>query len=66
MYSYESQLRLATVWTIINLIIPSSPGALDRHVKLRSAVIILQLKSMVNDPCLDVKIRIKAVLGQDT
>ncbi|CAF1712271.1 unnamed protein product, partial [Brassica napus] len=41
---------------------PSSPGALDRHVKLRSAGIILQLKSMVIDPCLD--IRIKAVLGQ--
>ncbi|CAF1712275.1 unnamed protein product [Brassica napus] len=56
--SYESQLRLATVWTIINLISPSSPGSLDRHVKLRSAGIILQLKSMVNDPCLDVKIRI--------
>ncbi|KAG2292058.1 hypothetical protein Bca52824_038727 [Brassica carinata] len=55
-------LRFATVWTIINLISPSSPGALDRHVKLRSAGIILQLKSMVNDPCLD--IRIKAVLGQ--
>ncbi|KAH0894984.1 hypothetical protein HID58_057413 [Brassica napus] len=53
--SYESQLRLATVWTIINLISPSSPGALDRHVKLRSAGIILQLKSMI---------RIKAVLGQ--
>ncbi|KAL0791719.1 hypothetical protein Bca101_007965 [Brassica carinata] len=52
--SYESQLRFATVWTIINLISPSSPGALDRHVKLRSAGIILQLKSMVNDPCLDV------------
>ncbi|CAG7896646.1 unnamed protein product [Brassica rapa] len=44
--------------------IPSSPGALDRHVKLWSAVIILQLKIMVNDPCLDVKVRIKAVLGQ--
>ncbi|XP_019091304.1 PREDICTED: armadillo repeat-containing protein 8 isoform X2 [Camelina sativa] len=62
--SDESQLRSATVWTIINLISPSSPGAYDRHVKLRSAGIIPQLKNMVNDACLDVKIRIKTVLGQ--
>lgn len=55
--SDESQLRSATVWTIINLISPSSPGAYDRHVKLRSAGIIPQLKNMVNDACLDVKVK---------
>lgn len=54
--SEQSQLRSATVWTIINLISPSSPGALDRHVKLRNAGIIPQLKNMVNDACLDVKV----------
>lgn len=54
--SDESQLRSATVWTVINLISPSSPGALDRHVKLRNAGIIPQLKNMVNDACLDVKV----------
>ncbi|XP_056844403.1 uncharacterized protein LOC108857068 [Raphanus sativus] len=62
--SHESQLRSATVWTIINLISPSSPGALDRHVKLRNEGIIPQLKNMVNDACLDVKIRIRTVLSQ--
>ncbi|VYS48758.1 unnamed protein product [Arabidopsis thaliana] len=62
--SDESQLRSAAVWTIINLISPSSPGAFDRHVKLRNAGIIPQLKNMVNDACLDVKIRIRTVLGQ--
>ncbi|KAG2250636.1 hypothetical protein Bca52824_080772 [Brassica carinata] len=36
--SHESQLRSATVWTIINLISPSSPGAHDRHVKLRMRI----------------------------
>ncbi|KAH0872528.1 hypothetical protein HID58_069890 [Brassica napus] len=62
--SHESQLRSATVWTIINLISPSSPGAHDRHVKLRDEGIIPQLKNMVNDACLDVKIRIRTVLSQ--
>ncbi|CAN8303067.1 unnamed protein product [Cochlearia groenlandica] len=62
--SSDSHLRSATVWTIINLISPSSPGSFDRHVKLRDAGIIPQLKNMVNDACLDVKIRIKTVLGQ--
>ncbi|KAF3515698.1 hypothetical protein DY000_02059225 [Brassica cretica] len=62
--SHESQLRSATMWAIINLISPSSPGALDRHVKLRDEGIIPQLKNMVNDACLDVKIRIRTVLSQ--
>lgn len=55
--SDENQLRVATVWTIINLISPSSPGAYDRHATLRSAGIIPQLKNMVNDVCLDVKVK---------
>ncbi|XP_010545586.1 PREDICTED: armadillo repeat-containing protein 8 [Tarenaya hassleriana] len=62
--SSEKKLRTATVWTIINLTSPSSLGAFDRHVKLRDAGIISQLKNMVTDPCLDVKIRVRTVLGQ--
>lgn len=54
--SDDNQLRSATVWTIINLTSPSSIGALDRYVKLRNAGIIPQLKNMVNDACLDVKV----------
>ncbi|XP_021279430.1 armadillo repeat-containing protein 8 isoform X3 [Herrania umbratica] len=54
--SNDSQLRTATVWTIVNLTCPSSPGAFGRLVKLRNAGIVSQIKHMVNDPCVDVKV----------
>lgn len=54
--SNASRLRTVTVWAIINLTFPSSPGAFDRVVRLRDAGIFSQLKTMVNDPCLDVKV----------
>lgn len=54
--SGNSQLRIAAVWTIINLTLPSSPCALDRVTKLRKAGIVSQIKNMVNDACLDVKV----------
>ena len=54
--SSDSQLRTATVWTIINLTFPSIPGAFDRLAKLRNAGIVSQLKNMVHDPCLEVKV----------
>ncbi|EOY32675.1 F11M15.21 protein isoform 3 [Theobroma cacao] len=53
--SNDSQLRTATVWTIVNLTCRSSPGAFGRLVKLRNAGIVSQIKNMVNDPCVDVK-----------
>lgn len=54
--SDNSQLRIAAVWAIINLTLPSSPRALDHVTKLRNAGIVSQIKNMVNDPCLDVKV----------
>ncbi|PON59058.1 Beta-catenin [Parasponia andersonii] len=62
--SSDSQLRTAAVWTIINLTFPSVPGAFGRLVKLRNTGIISQVKSMVNDPCLEVKLRIRTALAQ--
>ncbi|TYH53951.1 hypothetical protein ES332_D09G135500v1 [Gossypium tomentosum] len=56
--SNDSQLRTATVWTIVNLTCPSSPGAPCRLEKLRNAGIVSQIKNMVNDPCVDVKVTI--------
>ncbi|KAK9078543.1 hypothetical protein SSX86_002600 [Deinandra increscens subsp. villosa] len=59
-----AQLRTAAVWTIVNLTIPTGAGALARVVKLRNAGIVSQLKNMANDPCLDVKLRVRTALGQ--
>ncbi|ONI13851.1 hypothetical protein PRUPE_4G249300 [Prunus persica] len=64
--SNESQLRTAAVWAIVNLTFPSSPGSFSRLVKLHSAGIVSQIKSMVNDPCPDVKLRVRTALGQFT
>uniref|UniRef100_A0A5B6ZSE1 Putative armadillo repeat-containing protein 8 n=1 Tax=Davidia involucrata TaxID=16924 RepID=A0A5B6ZSE1_DAVIN len=62
--SNDSRLRTAAVWAVVNLTFPSSPGAFGRVVKLRNAGIFSQLKNMVNDHCLDVKLRVKTALGQ--
>ncbi|KAI5334455.1 hypothetical protein L3X38_024588 [Prunus dulcis] len=64
--SNESQLRTAAVWAIVNLTFPSCPGSFSRLVKLHSAGIVSQIKSMVNDPCPDVKLRVRTALGQFT
>ncbi|KAH7860635.1 hypothetical protein Vadar_015911 [Vaccinium darrowii] len=60
----NSQLRTAATWALVNLTFPSSPGASNRVAKLRNAGITSQLKTMVNDPCLDVKLRVRTALGQ--
>lgn len=62
--STDSRLRTAAVWTIVNLTIPCSPGACGRVTELKNADIISTLKNMTNDPCLDVKLRVRMVLGQ--
>ncbi|TQD77412.1 hypothetical protein C1H46_037055 [Malus baccata] len=64
--SNENQLRTACVWAIVNLTFPLSPGALSRLVKLHDAGVVSQVKSMVNDPCLDVKLRARTAVGQFT
>ncbi|CAA2992244.1 armadillo repeat-containing 8 [Olea europaea subsp. europaea] len=61
--STDSRLRTASVWALVNLTL-TSPGANIRVMKLQSAGIVCQLKNMVNDPCLDVKLRAKTALGQ--
>jgi len=60
----NSQLRTAATWALVNLTFPNSPGASNRVAKLRNAGITSQLKTMVNDPCLDVKLRVRTALGQ--
>lgn len=52
----NSQLRTAAAWALVNLTFPSNPGASSRVAKLRSAGVTSQLKNMVNDPYLDVKV----------
>ncbi|XP_058224207.1 uncharacterized protein LOC131333588 [Rhododendron vialii] len=60
----NSQLRTAAAWALVNLTFPSNLGASSRVAKLRNAGVTSQLKNMVNDPCLDVKLRVKTALGQ--
>lgn len=62
--SFDSRLRTATIWSVVNITFPSSPGASSRFVKLRNAGVYSQIKNMVNDPCLDVKLRVRTALGQ--
>lgn len=64
LHSDDSRLRTAAVWALVNLTFPSSSGAFGRVMKLRNAGIVSLLKNMVNDPCLDVKLRARTVLGQ--
>lgn len=63
--SNDSRLRTASVWTLVNVSCSSSlsPGAFDRLGKLQDAGIISQIKNMTNDPCLDVKLRVRTVLA---
>ncbi|CAL1391109.1 unnamed protein product [Linum trigynum] len=61
--SSDSRLRLATIWVLINLTLPS-PGALKRQERLQNEGVLSIVRSMVNDPCLDVKIRVRTLLTQ--
>lgn len=58
------QLRVAAVWCVTNLSYTDSSGALSRVTRLRDAGIQQQLLKMVDDPCLDVKERVKTALEQ--
>ena len=54
--SNDNHLRTSALWVIVNLTFPSSPGAFSRVVKLRNHGIVSQIKKMVNDSCMDVKV----------
>ncbi|XP_061375434.1 uncharacterized protein LOC133317592 [Gastrolobium bilobum] len=62
--SNDSHLRTSAVWVIVNLTFPASPGAFSRIVKLRDLGIVSLIKRIVNDPCMDVKLRASLALGQ--
>ncbi|GAV59756.1 Arm domain-containing protein [Cephalotus follicularis] len=62
--SDDSRLRIAAVWAIVNLTCPSYLGAYGRVVKLRNGSIVSQIKNMVNDSCLDVKLHVRTALRQ--
>eukprot|EP01018_Ginkgo_biloba_P032742 Gb_32695 [translate_table: standard] len=58
------QVRIAAVWCIMNLSYPDSPGLAMRVARLSDAGILSQIEKMVDDPCLDVKDRVKTALEQ--
>lgn len=60
----NSQLRVAAVWCIMNLSYPDSPGVLYRIDRLINAGFLLHLQNMTDDPCLDVKDRVKTAMEQ--
>ncbi|KAK7301832.1 hypothetical protein RJT34_12708 [Clitoria ternatea] len=62
--SNDSRMRTAAVWVIVNLTFPKSVGSFGRTVNLHSLGIVSQLKRMVEDTCMDVKLRAEHALGQ--
>uniref|UniRef100_A0A453HWC2 Armadillo repeat-containing protein 8 n=1 Tax=Aegilops tauschii subsp. strangulata TaxID=200361 RepID=A0A453HWC2_AEGTS len=60
--SKDKQLRVATLWCILNLIYPNSESSSTRVARLQNAGVISQVKNMINDPCLDCKLRVRMVL----
>jgi armadillo repeat-containing protein 8 len=54
--SKDKQLRVATLWCIVNLIYPKCEATSGRVVRLQNAGVILQVKNMINDPYLDCKV----------
>jgi armadillo repeat-containing protein 8 len=54
--SKDRQLRVATLWCVLNLMYPKCEASSGRAVRLQSAGVILQVKRMINDPCLDCKV----------
>lgn len=54
--SKDKQLRVATLWCLLNLIYPKCEASSGRVIRLQTAGVIQQVKSMINDPCLDCKV----------
>ncbi|GAA0147335.1 hypothetical protein LIER_07060 [Lithospermum erythrorhizon] len=57
--SNDSRLRTAVGWLLINLTLPDNPGTCDRVTTLRDVGIVSLLKNMMNDRCMDAKLRAK-------
>ncbi|KAF5193379.1 Armadillo repeat-containing protein [Thalictrum thalictroides] len=60
----DARLRVAAIWCVVNLTYPGGPGSSVRVARLRDSGIISQIKSMVNDSCLDAKFRVRTALEQ--
>ncbi|KAM0827290.1 hypothetical protein ACQ4PT_068286 [Festuca glaucescens] len=60
--SKDKQLRVASLWCILNLAYPKSDASSTRVARLQNAGVMSQVKSMRNDPCLDCKLRVSTVL----
>ncbi|KAL5719699.1 hypothetical protein ACHQM5_012444 [Ranunculus cassubicifolius] len=60
----DSDLRLATMWCIVNLTYPGCHGTSARVARLRDSGVISEVKHLVSDPHLEVKFRVKMALEQ--
>ncbi|KAF6158591.1 hypothetical protein GIB67_040105 [Kingdonia uniflora] len=60
----DSRLRTASIWCVVNLSYRGCFDSYSRIERLRTAGIVSQIKTMVNDPCLDVKYRVRTALEQ--
>jgi hypothetical protein len=60
--SKDKQLRIATLWCILNLAYPKSDASSTRVGRLQNAGVISQVKSMINDPCFDCKVPLPSLL----
>ncbi|XP_020104489.1 armadillo repeat-containing protein 8 [Ananas comosus] len=58
----DKSLRVASLWCILNLVYPGCESSSSRIARLKDVGIISQLNTMVNDPCLDCKLRVRMVL----
>ncbi|KAI8822623.1 armadillo-type protein [Fimicolochytrium jonesii] len=63
MTSSSSNIRLATVWCVINLTWTDDAGASDRTERLRQLGFVPILESMADDLNMDVKDRVKTALA---
>ncbi|XP_020574778.1 armadillo repeat-containing protein 8 isoform X2 [Phalaenopsis equestris] len=62
--SKDQFLRTAAMWCVLNLTDPDSVNSPLRVRKLQEEGILFQIKTMVNDPWLDCKYRVRKVLEQ--
>eukprot|EP00252_Welwitschia_mirabilis_P026751 TRINITY_DN8893_c0_g1_i1.p1 TRINITY_DN8893_c0_g1~~TRINITY_DN8893_c0_g1_i1.p1 ORF type:complete len:653 (+),score=118.01 TRINITY_DN8893_c0_g1_i1:341-2299(+) len=60
----SSNLRVAAVWCLTNICYPDSPGVDQRMERLKDTGIPQQLQQMIDDPCVDVRDRVKTVFDQ--